>query len=72
MQIVLPRILLVLVSVAVALFCYYESVYYQDHATILGARSADVRLWMWVFRGISLVMLIFAAILVIDLTRRLF
>ena len=72
MQVILPRALLFLLSVAVAVFCYYESMYYADHAVSLGAQSADVRTWMWVFRSISAITFVFAAVLTIDLVRKLF
>jgi hypothetical protein len=73
MQVILPRAVLFFLSVAIAVFCYYESIYYADHAASLGARSAaDVRTWMWVFRGISAITLVFALVLTIDLFRKLF
>ncbi len=72
MQIILPRATLLLISVAVAIFCYYESVYYADHSIVLGTKSADVRTWMWVFRTISVVSIVFALVLVTDLVRKLF
>ena len=72
MQVILPRALLLLLSVAIAMFCYYESVYYADHSVALGAKSADVRTWMWVFRTISLVSAVGALALVTDLARKLF
>ena len=72
MQIILPRATLLLISVAVAIFCYYESVYYADHSIVLATKSADVRIWMWVFRTITLVSAVFALALVTDLIRKLF
>jgi hypothetical protein len=72
MQIVLPRVALFLLSVAIAVFCYYESIYYSDHVSLLGAKSGDVRVWMWVFRGISAVTCVLAFALTVDLFRKLF
>lgn len=72
MQIILPRATLILLSVAIAIFCYYESVYYADHSIALGAKSADVRTWMWVFRTISLVCAVCAVVVIFDLVRNLF
>ena len=72
MQVILPRIILFLLSVAIAVFCYGESIYYADHVAFLGAKSADVRIWMWVFRSISAITFLFALILTVDLLRKLF
>jgi len=72
MPVILPRAALFLLSVAIALFCYYESIYYADHAAALGDKSADVRTWMWVFRSISVITFVFAVILSVDLARKLF
>jgi hypothetical protein len=72
MQVILPRVVLFLLSVAIAIFCYYESMYYADHVAALGAKSADVRTWMWIFRGIFALSLALAIFLTVDLTRKLF
>ena len=72
MQVLLPRITLLLLSVAIAVFCYYESIYYADHAVSLGSKSAEVRSWMWVFRSIAGAFSILAIVLIVDLIRKLF
>lgn len=71
MPLVVPRLFLVGLSLAIAVFSYYESRYYSEHASILGSSGADVSLWMWVFRCIGIIMMVFAAVLGVDLLRKL-
>jgi len=69
MQEVIPRILLIVLFVAGIVVTFTESVYLQDQYAEIG--EAKIALWMWVFRGITLLLLLAALFLVWNLIKRM-
>ena len=55
---VLPRLIVILIFMVGALFAYIESVYMRDHAETLGAKGTTVFTWMWIYRVISMALLL--------------
>lgn len=71
MQFAVPRIILVLLSVALAVFCYCESLYYSSSAVTLGEGASGLRAWMWAFRLIAMSSLGFAVVVIAGLVRKI-
>jgi hypothetical protein len=56
----LPRLALIIIFVAGAIFAYIESVYLRDHGESLGEKGGSILTWMLIYRIVAMAM-IFAA-----------
>ncbi|HYM21334.1 MAG TPA: hypothetical protein VEW28_10090 [Candidatus Kapabacteria bacterium] len=54
LQQIVPRVALILIFLAGAVFAFIESAYMRDHAAALGPRGGGVSIWMWVYRAVGI------------------